>query len=119
MVQNMLDWKDGHLCVRYTYTQSDRPERVFIWWPFFRCTEKQARDEYAIGSELRDCRDGIYALQIPGNYRSVTLRLPEGGKTKNLVTETEPVPVPKCRVETRWYSGGWQKYLKSQGWVSA
>lgn len=41
------------------------------------------------------------------------------GSTPCDFIETENVPAPKCKVETRWHNGRWDKYLKSRGWVIA
>jgi hypothetical protein len=72
--------------------------------------------EDAIGREatIQDGRVSVYC----GNGNYLDGGLVDGGQTKSIKTETIDVPRPKCRVETRWRDGRWEKLLR-KGWVAA
>ena len=85
------------------------PQWDILWWPT------------GIPAAFR--RDAVGMTVRPGytsgTYRSddgVTWPLIDGGQTRPTFVEHEPIPRPKTRVETKYYSAAWHKKLKS-GWV--
>jgi hypothetical protein len=122
MLDGTLREVRGGWAIDYSYTNSLRPERVTIRWAVLRYQLK-----------------GMYGpAPVPAEGLRVTLKTGEtlweaydhGGyllletEREGTVT-TEPVPCPKVRpgIETRWASrhgvAGWEKYLKTKGWVLA
>jgi hypothetical protein len=63
---------------------------------------------------------GTYRIRMAA-YTYRTASLSEYGNTRSMAIETEPIAAPKVRkgIETRYRDGRWQKYLKSEGWVTA
>jgi len=109
---------DGDLCVLYRYTLTDTPELARSFYPI-GCKTRHFVSNYGdgkIGQTLRTLGDGIYQDNDGLKYRLV-----ECGRTKPIAFDRVPVPCPKVRkgIETRWHNGQWEKYLKSQGWISA
>lgn len=106
-------------CIQASFTIFDKPERVIQHWPIGRAgrwIDFEAYDGYPVASG--GC-NYIYTIKI-APYDHVRLCLKNEGQTQSIDTIIEPVPCPKVRkgVETRWMNGKWEKYLKSQGWVS-
>jgi hypothetical protein len=71
----------------------------------------------AIGREAT-ITDGLVSCYL-GNGNYFYGKLAQGGQTPSIIIEETPVPRPKVRVDTRWQSGRWEKYLKTKGWVAA
>jgi hypothetical protein len=94
----------------------DRPEIEHIWYAIG--SFRKYHIEHHIGREVTPTANGRYIFS-GGMGNPVYYDLEGGGKTKSCKREVIRVPKPKTRVETRWYRGHWQKYLKSKGWVAA
>lgn len=66
---------------------------------------------------------GIYSFRIRDGERRWDVQLKDGGKTMPIKTDKIPIPCPKVRsgIQVRWskWDYRWEKYLKTQGWVSA
>ena len=73
--------------------------------------------EQAIGKPAM-CRNGDVSCCL-GNGNYINGRMPEGGSTKAILNEQEPLPRPKVRagIETRYRDGKRQKLLKT-GWTN-
>ena len=68
----------------------------------------------ADGLEVRFADGDSWSAYRHGEYTTIT--------TEHIgLPRCEPIPAPKVRagVEVRYRDGRWQKYLKSQGWVTA
>jgi hypothetical protein len=116
----------GHVCVRYSYTVSHKPEKVTLFWPVTPVISVRDACEFfpelanGAAQELYDHGQGHYSFMRSSGQR-VPIQLTNGGQTQSIDTKIETVRAPRVRagIETRWYNGAWQKYLKSQGWVFA
>jgi len=75
------------------------------------------RIDDAIGKPAT-CTDGRVSCYL-GQGNSLTGDMSQGGSTKAITIEQSPIPRPKCRVETRWHNGRWEKYTKAKGWQPA
>ena len=104
-------------CVRDGFTMEDKPEMVIQFWPIGRTPRLIKLADYTDIELTKNRYD--YTLRVKA-YDFVDILLTDGGKTKAIDTVIEPVPCPKVRkgMETRWYRGRWEKYLKTKGWVS-
>jgi len=121
-----LQIRDRKLYVVNEDTEYDQPIKRRLWWPavsFNLPTDWPAVDRCELG---RACglSNGRYVAYFyaPGAYsyyRKVEISLTDGGQTKAEFIESESIPCPKTKVETRYQSGHWQKYLKTRGWVRA
>ena len=103
----------------YVTTNYNEPTRIRQVWPIESLrTEGMSycRNDEAIGKPA-SVTDGRVSCYL-GNGNWVKGALPDGGKTKATILETTPIPRPKCRVETRWHGGRWEK-LTRRGWVAA
>lgn len=115
--------KVGWLCVKYADTLST-PEWNVLYWPIAKGNVVDMRGMFpeldTDAQLLGRGQDGYRFYRGNGSYSPV-LRLKDGGSTQSIKSETIPIPCPKVRkgIETRWYQGGWQKYLKSEGWINA
>jgi hypothetical protein len=116
----------GFLCVRHTVIMGDKPEADFLYWPASETIHRQDV-EYTIPElkendsvPLYDCSSGLYDL-YRGNGSHFQIRLVNAGQTQAILRETVSIECPKVRkgIETRFRSGHWEKYLKSEGWVRA
>lgn len=116
-----LDWtKDengtGWLCVVYSSNLWSKPTRVSHWWPVVTATAREAQEQYNAPMPVRDAGQGIFNGKNPfGQW--ISFHLKDGGKTQPIRTDTADVPPPKTRVETKYESGQWWRYLKASGWV--
>lgn len=122
MAQYVIGYHDGWLCVIYSDTEWSNPIRVRHWWPSVRMSVNEMRDRgFEIGKplETRSVGNGSFYFSRGLGMGFEDIRLRDGGKTKPIHTEREEIPPPKTRVETRYRNGGWEKYLKSKGWVTA
>jgi hypothetical protein len=121
--ENYPSGQVGWLCVRNADTYSDRPELTVLYWPIEHGRLRDYREAFPeLGTETQLYGDrGSYTFYRGMGHYSPILTLQDGGATKPVKTETIPVPAPKVRkgIETRWYRGAWQKYLKAEGWVLA
>jgi hypothetical protein len=107
------------LAVEYQATIYNEPKVIRNVWPlgYYRFRGMSAISiEDAIGREatIQDGRVSVYC----GNGNYLDGGLVDGGQTKSIKTETIDVPRPKCRVETRWRDGRWEKLMR-KGWVAA
>jgi hypothetical protein len=120
MDRDIIDHKDGWLCVKSEYPKYSEPILVRVWYPICQAYIRDCED--LLGKKVdRDSHNpGIYFYR---NHleRSVRILLKDLGKTKPIAFETSPIPPPKVRknIEIRYMDGHWQKYLKSKGWVFA
>ena len=113
-------YEDGQLAIKYEYSVFSEPKIVTMFWSFGPCRLSDV--EHLIGKDVRNIRDGAYEIRYSGTGLASlyqTLRLPEGGSTKAFkVFETDyPCPPVRKGIETRYYNGVWQKYLKRDGWL--
>ena len=114
----------GQICIEDSYIEDSAPVQHTLYWPV---TEEAFYDraievfpEIADGGkqELRQLGTASYYF-TRGSGERVDIRILGGGQTKAIAVEHADLPKPKVRngIETRFYRGGWQKYLKTQGWV--
>jgi hypothetical protein len=75
------------------------------------------RIDEAIGMPAT-CTDGRVSCYL-GQGNSLAGDLPQGGATKAIILEQTSIAPPKCRVETQWRNGRWEKYTKAKGWRPA
>lgn len=92
------------------------PEHVTYYWPFYRAN--RADWERDLGTPLQDLGMGVFRLRVDGFQNHRTLTLPDGGSTKAIAIDREPIPRPKTRLDVRW-RGRWEKYSKTRGWIIA
>jgi hypothetical protein len=100
-------------------TAYNEPEQIRHVWPLVSLRThgmSYCRADEAVGKQAT-CVDGRVSCYL-GNGNYVSGELPELGSTKAVILETKPLPRPKCRSETRWYHGRWEKLLR-KGWVAA
>lgn len=115
---------DGWATVRSPHTCSDRPEEIVNYWPT-GMRSKELIEHYGIPvpAELEYSTMGRYAVKTGRPMYGLPryIALTEGGNTKSIKVEVNPIPCPKVRkgIETRWRFGHWEKYLKAEGWVAA
>lgn len=109
-------YKDGHLCLSVTARQSERPEVVTTYYPFFAIPKSDCA--WLIGAEAFDLGGGCYRPRHIDVNRLYCLQ--NGGQTLPIATVSAPIPCPKVRrgVQVRYRDGVWQKCLK-KGWVYA
>ena len=114
-MQDILDLKNGFLCVRDSFAQYDEPKRITSWWAFGKVDAVDWQSE--LGQQLTTHGNGVYRVRLCNGMVERYLRLPEGGRTKAMFTEVTEIACPKVRkgIETRYRNGSWQKLLKS-GW---
>jgi len=139
-MSDYLDRLDGKLMIRNDDTDSRDPVRRSLWWPVLRtsgwlpcwftpatsdpsrcvhCEQHADAPIHRAEAALRlSGYDGRYGGQHANGNRYAVEIDPRGQAVKVLET---PIACPKVRkgIETRWYRGTWQKYLKAQGWVIA
>jgi hypothetical protein len=113
----------GTLCVCYALVHDSEPKITVLHWPIVEGSRQhflECYPELDTDTPLHDIGNGAYQF-YRGNGSSPIARLKDGGQTQSIKTDTIDIPCPKVRagIETRWYRGAWQKYLKSKGWVFA
>lgn len=119
--------ENGRLLIRDACPMQDQPELVVHYWPTrFGCRDLQFPSWIWEGEPKMDdpadvqvARNGSgYDLKFPGF--SVWVDSGLNGQTKAVRVDRIPFPCPKVRagLQTRYYLGQWQKYLKTRGWVS-
>jgi hypothetical protein len=134
---DVLDKIDGQLYIKNTDVFHDQPIRRMLWWPITRASGylpcwfvPESTGEYC--QQCGQRKDGIIhnltpsALQLGGHdgrYRGqlangVTYQVEIDPRAQAVKIEEQPIPCPKVRagIETRFYRGTWQKYLKTSGW---
>lgn len=121
MAKDYLAKREGWLCVVSEDTMEAEPELYRNFYPCFRIGEREYKEDY---SGKYDLYQGTFAgeyIVFFENGMKRKLQLCDGGRTRTIHHEREPVPLPKVRkgIETRWSHGEWQKYLKQRGWVAA
>jgi hypothetical protein len=102
-----------------THTLYNEPKRVRQVWALSAVRTSgysYCRIQDAIGKPAT-CTDARVNCYL-GQGNSVAAVIDGGGSAKAIIHEILPVPRPKCRVETRWYDGQWQK-LTRKGWIPA
>lgn len=107
------------LAIQYDATLYNEPKTVRQIWPlgYYKFSGMSYCDlAAAIGKPARIDQGRVSVYLGNGNY--LTGDLLNGGKTQSIKTETLDVPRPKCRTETRWHDGRWEK-LWRKGWVPA
>ena len=112
-----IECKDKRLYIVSRFSESEKPLLHKQYWSFGPCDAESAA-RYS-GQEIRSLGDGRYSVRVaPFNW--VTLALPDGGRTIVDHVDITPIECPKVRkgIETRYWNGRWQKYLKSEGWIS-
>jgi len=140
-MSDFLDRVDGKLFIRNEDTDHDKPIKRCLWWPVIRTSgyipcwfvPQDTDSEYCRvcenrrGSVLHDLagdtlrvggRDGRYGGSLRNGVRYELWIDPRANAVK---VEETPIPCPKVRkgIETRFYRGTWQKYLKAAGWTAA
>jgi hypothetical protein len=101
-------------------SDSEQPERITYYYPLAKCSEHDAAEW--IGCDADYSGDPWYSYTVwRRSGIKQQFRLPDGGKTKAVAIDKEPISAPKVRhgVELRYRHGYWQKYLKQRGWVAA
>ena len=115
---------DRFIYVVYQYTLSDEPKVAQSWYPIgtgYGSAQFSAYDltrnygDEKLGQPLHAIGNGCYEDRDKLRYT-----LTEGAQTKAKYWGTTAVEEPKVRkgIRVRW-NNGWEKYLKTQGWVSA
>ncbi len=112
------EWK-GELCVVEEDTLMRDPVLMVLYWPTgIRVSDfKQSYGEELIGRSVRYTgTGGLYSIEGASRLQ---VRLVHGGQTTPVHVEKHKIPPPKVRagMEIRYDDGGWQKYLKTKGWV--
>ena len=135
-----LDRMDGKLYVKNVDVDSRDPIVRSLWWTVLSTSgwlpcwfQADSSGEYcrqcgqrkdSLTHDVRPERlhvagyDGRYGGTLENGARySVTID-PRANAVK---VENVPIPCPKVRagIETRYYRGEWQKYLKAKGWITA
>ena len=107
----------GQWVVKHSYPLQDEPIMRTIAW---RVTGvRRAGTSPAFAPEMRDGLVVEYTSG-EGNWQAYA-----GGGYLVLATEHDgtateaPIPAPRCRVETRYRSGRWEKCLTARGWIAA
>lgn len=108
------------VCVCHEATMMNKPILVRTYWPTGRWVNQDWEDSWA-RRKLFQQSPSSYTLmpEVPFRGMAIPISLIDGDKTEAVKVEEESVPPPKTRVETRWWNGRWEKYLKREGWVSA
>lgn len=118
-----LKARDGHLYVVSEDCYSDEPVLVSRWYPLGtedgERVKSRDREHMLEGSITEGVVSGVYTWRAANGISTIPMRLLNMGATVPDFTDEEPIPAPKCRVETRWMNGRWEKYLASRGWVVA
>jgi len=115
----------GILCIRDTSNNYDHPIRQQIYWPASARTSLANAIDYfpeLAGGPLQvEPASGSGQFSFRRNHVTLYVRIVGGGTTLAIANDEERIPEPKVRrgIETRYRAGRWEKYLKSQGWVSA
>src|ERR1017187_846501 len=122
MRDTLID-QDGWAVVRSPMVYSDKPEEIVNYYPTGLRTLELTRDHgIPVPADLEYSRMGKYAVITgrPMYGRARIIALPQLGQTKCTSQEIIPIPCPKVRkgIETRWRNSRWEKYLKSEGWVT-
>ena len=121
---NLVSYK-GDVCVKTTTTLSTDPLQIVDYWPVGISTLTFIRNYWPLEEiEVHETSNpGLYRITHKNSYSSqdLFLELVDGGRTKAIFHEVIPYPCPKVRegIQTRYFFGTWQKYLKSKGWVPA
>lgn len=117
--------KEGRLlCIAESESDSFEPVTRTWIWPTTQSVDRLPED-YDRVEITRQGGSGygynlyFYRADSCFNFCNFAVQLPEGGKTHAIRVETEPIPAPRTKVETRYRDGRWQKYLKTKGWVAA
>jgi hypothetical protein len=114
------DYKDGWLTIREEENLSNEPIKQITWWPIAKDTKTSLEAMDLLDKEATYTSGGTYSIRIAAyQYRRAILT--DAGSTRPLAMEHQPIEAPKVRkgIEVRYRNGQWQKYLKSQGWVTA
>ena len=118
MIQGILRQQGKEWVVEYRTTVYSAPVWQITTW---RVTGIRREAHYGPAPDMVDgltvdsIRDrDAWQAYAHGNY--LVLETEHNGTRRE-----EPYPCPKVRrgVEMRYHDGVWQKYLKTQGWVSA
>jgi hypothetical protein len=114
----------GWLCVKERYARSSEPIVDIHYWPVAQGYRPDLAYRLVCldtDQELRKIESGIFEAPN-GALTPLRIYLKDGGSTRAIKTEHEPVPCPKVRkgMNTRWneWKGCWEKELKS-GWTMA
>lgn len=104
------------LAVEYECTLGSQPKAVRQTWPLgsfqLRGFAMSLSDAIGRDAVIDQGRVSVYC----GNGNSLIGNLVNGGSTESIRTVTLDIPCPKCRTETRWHDGRWEKLLR-KGWV--
>jgi hypothetical protein len=125
--ENYPSGKVGWLCVRNADSSYSEPFQYVHYWPIAHGGIKDFEEtfpELNTDAQLHgDCSfgSGGYSFYRGIGAYSPVLRLIDGGQTKAVKFEKVAIPCPRVRggIETRYWNGRWEKYLKAQGWVAA
>ena len=116
----------GQLCIKDSTTLSTEPLRITHYWPTGIKTYEFIRSYWPLEEiDVHESwsHNGTYRINHKGSYSHQDLYLPliNGNSTKSIKMDKEEIPCPKVRegIQTRYFFGTWQKYLKSKGWVPA
>lgn len=104
-VSDTTSWVEP-LLIRHTWEIPEVRTRGVSW-----CDPQQA-----IGKDATLTYGRVHCYLGNGNYLDTTL--PQGGDTQATFVEKMAVSRPKCRTETRWHDGRWEKHMR-KGWVAA
>jgi len=115
-----VEIRDRKVYAVHSYVELNEPIRRKMFFRLGICASEldaQALVELP-GKEVYCDTQYATASVYLGPWRDWKCQGPAGSTPCDFI-ETEIVPAPKCKVETRWRNGRWDKYLKSKGWVIA
>ena len=114
----------GQVCIEDTYVEDSAPIQHTLYWPVSEevlyCRAIEVFPEIADGKKQELWQLGVaYYYFTRGSGERVEIRILGGGQAKAIAVEHADVAKPKVRagIDTRFWRGGWQKYLKTEGWV--
>jgi hypothetical protein len=113
----IIDMGSGHYGFEYRTTLYNDPVEVRQVWILDRVWTagmSWADPKSAFGKPA-SLHYGVMSCYLGnGNYLSGEIAPDKPAD----ICESLPVPRPKCRIETRWHYGRWEKLLR-RGWVAA
>ena len=118
MNKHTLAWHDGWLCMRSESTLSSEPTTIVSFYPIVPASRADVETLFDRTVRYRYLEDGDF-MGVDLHGKALTVHLKDGGATLPLHTDQMPVRPPRCRVQTRWHIGRWEKYLTREGWVLA
>lgn len=116
MITTLREHEDGYLYLVDAAISFDEPVLAVSWWPLgMKAGDfKRSYGPEPLGQEMHSLGGGLYQGRQDGRL----YRLRNGGATIAAYVETRSIPRPRCRAQTRWRNGRWEKRL-ARGWAAA